>query len=78
MELPWTIVDEDSFEFTVPIVLNASFFGWLLSMEGRVLIVSPEQLKHRFSRLCSGALRSYFNQEEISKYYWKLRHDKQE
>ena len=78
MEIPWTIIDEDSFELTVPIVLNANFFGWLLSMEGLVRIVSPEQLTHRFSMLCSDALRAYFNRWEMSKYYWHLTHDKLE
>lgn len=76
MEIPWTIIDEDSFELTAPIVLNSNFFGWLLSMEGLVRIISPEQLKDRFSILCSNTLRPYFNRWEISEFYWRMMNDK--
>ena len=51
-DVPFTIIDHDYFEITVPCVLNAAFYGWILSLGGRAVIAAPERVARKFIKEC--------------------------
>ena len=41
-------VTSESFEFTVPVCVTDTFFGWLYQFNGSMVIVSPDFVRDRF------------------------------
>lgn len=58
-DVPFTIVDEKHFEVTVPVVMNADFYGWIFSLGGRIVIMAPEKVRYRFENACRMIRRDY-------------------
>ena len=58
-DIPFTIVDEKHFEVTVPVVMNADFYGWVFSLGGRIVIMAPEKVRYRFENACRMIRRDY-------------------
>lgn len=44
-------VDDEHFEVKVDVVASNQFFGWIVALEGKVLIKGPERVKERFVEL---------------------------
>ena len=58
-DVPFTIVDEKHFEVTVPVVMNADFYGWIFSLGGRIVIMAPEKARYSFENACRMIRRDY-------------------
>lgn len=52
-DTPIKKIDEDCFEITVSVALNADFYGWLVTLGGRVTIISPNRASRGFRITCS-------------------------
>jgi len=58
-DVPFTIVDEKYFEITVPAVMNSDFYGWLVSLGGRISIIAPKKARISFEMACRKNYRPY-------------------
>lgn len=44
-------VDDEHFEAKVDVVVSNQFFGWIVALEGKVVVMGPERVKKRFEEL---------------------------
>ena len=52
---------KDTFTVTVPVAIGDAFFGWILSMGNKVMIVDPPEVKQQMVEMMRGVLSRYRN-----------------
>ena len=61
-DIPITKIDENCFQISVSVALNADFYGWLVTLGGRVTIISPNRATRGFQRACAGVQHRLLNE----------------
>ena len=58
-DIPVQRIDETHFRARVEVAVSGQFLGWILALEGKVVIESPETVRERFVELMNDNMRNY-------------------
>ena len=64
MDVPISILDEEHFSVTVAVDVNAEFIGWLVSLEKRVEVLEPKNVRNKICRSCGTPIVTHADVKE--------------